>query len=195
MKKLALILATLLLLVPSMALASEEEVELPEVKLSYENVTWDQGRKVFEEVCINCHAMMMHKNPADNKPYEAKMKPEDAKTAFGKVPPDLTLMAKARHGGAQYIYALMVGFEEDKEKKCEGSNYNKYFPGNCIAMPKQSITEEQAMDVASFLWYTSEPTLLVREEIGWYVVPFSAAFTVLLFLLKKRVWADVKKKK
>ena len=70
--------------------------------------------------------------------------------------------------------------------------YNEAFPGNCIAMPPQTLTEQQAKDVSSFLWYVSEPTLMVREELGNYVIPFSLILTLLLYIWKRQMWAPIK---
>ena len=50
----------------------------------------------------------------------------------GAVPPDLSVMAKARHGGADYIYSLLVGYVRPPTglRVGPGQYYNKYFAGD-----------------------------------------------------------------
>ncbi len=59
----------------------------------------------------------------------------------GAYPPDLSLMAKARHGGVDYIFALLTGYMEPPAGKTmlPGLHYNPYFPGGAIAMAKQLV--------------------------------------------------------
>jgi ubiquinol-cytochrome c reductase cytochrome c1 subunit len=80
----------------------------------------------------------------------------DQIAAFGIVPPDLSVMAKARaiaspfpqwvfnyfttysEGGPDYIHALLVGYEETPPEGAtvpEGKFYNHVFPGHAIGMP------------------------------------------------------------
>ena len=90
----------------------------------------------------------------------------------GALPPDLSLMVKARHGGIDYIFSLLTGYVEPPEGKVilSGLHYNPYFPGGAIAMAKQLVdgqveyedgtpaTEAQmAKDIAAFLAWTAEP--------------------------------------
>jgi len=109
--------------------------------------------------------------------------------------------------GASYIHEVLTGWESEERgvhepeiiegdknewQGCSAGYYNQAFPGNCIAMPPQPITDKQARDVASFLWYVAEPTLMVREELGNYVIPFSLVLTALLYLWKRQMWAPIK---
>lgn len=142
-----------------------------------------------------------------NKPMTSGMitdlAPEDAEVSYGKVPPDLSLIVNARRGGANYVYSLLTGFVHDHEGKVPDGNYNEVFPGNRIAMPDplgwldhdEGDTEEleaQAHDVSAFLTFIGDPHQNERHAIGKYVMIFLILLTLVLYLLKKEVWKDVK---
>jgi len=129
--------------------------------------------------------------------------PEDAAVSYGKVPPDLSLIVNARRGGADYIYSLMTGFVHDHEGKVPDGNYNEVFPGNRIAMPDPlgwldhdeadtAELEAQSHDVSAFLAFIGDPHQNERHAIGKYVMIFLILLTLVLYLLKKEVWKDIK---
>ncbi|MDQ6973038.1 MAG: cytochrome c1 [Mariprofundaceae bacterium] len=131
------------------------------------------------------------------------LSPEDATVSYGKVPPDLSLIVNARRGGANYVYSILTGFETDPEGKIPDGNFNEYFPGHRIAMPdplswldhdesETAELEQQAQDVSAFLAFISDPHQNERKSIGKYVVIFLMLLTLVLYLLKKEVWKDVK---
>ena len=124
----------------------------------------------------------------------------------GALPPDLSLMAKARKGGANYLYALMTGYDDepDEMELAEGMSYNHYFPGNQIAMPPplfedgveyadgtEASVEQMAEDVTHFLMWAAEPNLEVRKRMGLKVMLFLLVLTALLYASKRMVWANV----
>ena len=124
----------------------------------------------------------------------------------GAAPPDLSLMVKARAGGADYLYALLTGYGDPPagETVMEGLNYNKFFPGHQIAMPKPlnadqvtfadgtKATEEQlARDVTSFLAWAAEPELEARKRLGLKIVLFLVIVAGLLYIAKRKIWGDV----
>ena len=124
----------------------------------------------------------------------------------GAVPPDLSLMAKARFGGADYIYALLVGYEDPPAdfEMLEGLSYNAYFPGHQIAMAPplfeggveyadgtEATVEQMAHDVAVFLSWTAEPEMEERKQTGLKVILFLLVLTGLLYAVKRKVWADI----
>tara|TARA_B100001123_G_scaffold71113_1_gene79788 strand:+ start:415 stop:1182 length:768 start_codon:yes stop_codon:yes gene_type:complete len=129
----------------------------------------------------------------------------------GAYPPDLSLMTKARPNGANYVYSLMTGYDEELPEDSHiqimpGSYYNPYFPGGVIGMPPQlqpdlvtyqdgtEATKEQlAYDIVNFLQWAAEPEMETRKEMGIRVVLFLLIFTGLFFVAMKRVWASVKK--
>jgi cytochrome c1 len=142
----------------------------------------------------------------------------------GALPPDLSVMAKARtyergfprfiidiftqyqEQGPDYLVALMNGYEDAPKGFAlpAGANYNKYFPGHAIGMPKplndgqvtyddgapQTI-DQYAKDVTAFLMWTAEPHMEARKRIGFQVMIFLIVFAGLLYFTKKKVWADV----
>jgi ubiquinol-cytochrome c reductase cytochrome c1 subunit len=125
----------------------------------------------------------------------------------GALPPDLSLIVKARDGGVDYLYALLTGYEEEAPEGfvlAEGMNYNHYFPGHQIAMPPplyeeaveyedgtEASLEQLAHDVSVFLAWTAEPELEVRKQTGLKVLIFIAIFTALLYIIKRRIWAKL----
>jgi ubiquinol-cytochrome c reductase cytochrome c1 subunit len=124
----------------------------------------------------------------------------------GALPPDLSLMTKARHGGADYVYAILTGFKEPPAgfQMQPGMNYNAAFHGNQIAMPAplnegvvtyedgtNATVDQMARDVSTFLTWSAEPELEARKRMGIKVLAFLLVFTALLFGLKRKIWADV----
>ncbi len=125
----------------------------------------------------------------------------------GAFPPDLSLIVKARHDGANYIYSLLTGFEKAPAdlKMATGMNYNPYFPGHQIAMPSPltegSVTyqdgtpatvDQMSKDVVTFLQWAAEPEMEHRKESGVKVFLYLSIFTILFYLAKKRLWKNVK---
>ena len=124
----------------------------------------------------------------------------------GALPPELSLITKARFDGSNYLYSLLVGYEEppaDAEGP-EGTYYNAFFPGHWIAMPQpldddyveytdgtQASLEQTASDVSTFLTWIAEPTLETRKRTGLKVVLFLIVLTALLYATKRKIWADV----
>mgnify|MGYP001549789960 FL=1 len=134
------------------------------------------------------------------------------------IPPDLSLITKARDGGAAYVYSLITGFQPmAPEVKKEfpdfdtppGLYYNPYFANLNLAMPPPLTSEGQvqykdgtkptvdqmAKDVAAFLVWTAEPTLGKRHQTGFVVIFFLIFATGLAYLAKKQVWVDAKPKR
>ncbi|MFU7527260.1 cytochrome c1 [Qipengyuania sp. ASV99] len=133
------------------------------------------------------------------------------------VPPDLSLMTKARPDGSHYVYSLMQGYvepdPEDQAKPPEfetppGLYFNEHFGSINIAMPPQLLpdivtysdgteatTEQMSADIAAFLTWTAEPSLIQRKQTGWFVIAFLIFATGLAYLSYKQVWAGMKPKK
>ncbi len=124
----------------------------------------------------------------------------------GAVPPDLSLIVKARTGGADYVHALLTGYEEPPGdlEILEGQNYNLYFPGNMTAMAEPlfedaveygdgtpATVEKMAEDVATVLAWTAEPKMEERKSMGIGVMLFLLVFTGVLYAAKRKVWADL----
>ena len=134
------------------------------------------------------------------------------------LPPDLSLITKARHGGAAYIRSLLVGYQAQpaellKEfpdsKTGQGLYYNPYFANLNIAMPPPLTAEGQvtyapgnpkptvdqmAQDVSAFLVWTAEPKLENRHSAGIAVLIFLIFGTALTYLAYRNIWAEAKRK-
>ncbi len=124
----------------------------------------------------------------------------------GALPPDQSLIIKAREHGSDYVYALLNGYRDAPEgvKVGEGQYYNLYFPGNQLAMPAPlhdgavtyadgtpASVEQMSRDVVQFLTWTSNPELENRNRMGVKVVLFLTLMTGLTYAVKKKVWKDV----
>jgi ubiquinol-cytochrome c reductase cytochrome c1 subunit len=124
----------------------------------------------------------------------------------GAIPPDLSLVAKSRKGGPDYIYALLTGYEEPPAdfEMLEGLSYNTAFPGHQISMASPlfddgvtyadgtpATAEQMAHDVATFLMWAAEPDLVNRKRTGIKVMLFLIVFTGLLYATKRKVWSDL----
>ncbi len=124
----------------------------------------------------------------------------------GAVPPDLSLIVKARRGREDYVYSILTGYEEapDGFTVPEGGHYNSAFPGNVIAMPPPlsedaveyadgtpATVEQMAKDVVNFLSWAAEPKMEERKRIGLRVVIFLVILIGLLYGIYRRVWARV----
>ena len=171
--------------------------------------------------------------PADNIPWTFANENAAASAMGGKAPPDLQLMAKARgfergfpwfvfdmlpitayqEHGVDYIHGVLTGYEDAPAdfKLPDGGNYNKYFPGHVIAMPKPLASDGQvdypkgpdgkspvpetvdqySKDVAAFLMWAAEPNLEARKRTGFMVILFLAVFGAGMWYVKKKVWAKI----
>lgn len=124
----------------------------------------------------------------------------------GALPPDLSLIAKARIGGPDYLYSLLMGYADPPfdVTLMPGMNYNKVFPGQQIAMPQPLFGDivtyddetsaslpQLAKDVTAFLNWAAEPELDTRHALGLKTLAFLILLTVLFYALKRQIWADV----
>src|SRR3990172_10918320 len=124
----------------------------------------------------------------------------------GALPPDLSLLVKARKGGEDYIFALLTGFRDapSEVQMQPGMSYNKYFPGQQIAMAKPladchvtyssgaaASSEQAARDVTQFLAWAAEPHLEQRKRMGLKVIIFLLAFAGITYGAKRKVWAKL----
>ena len=124
----------------------------------------------------------------------------------GAYPPDMSLLVKARKGGANYIYSVLMGYDEPPQdfKLEEGVYYNKYMDGNKIKMSKPLLegsvdyadgtnaTEDQmAKDVTTFLAWAADPHLEARHRMGVKVLIFLIILTGLVYLSMKRLWSRI----
>ncbi|MFO7478234.1 MAG: cytochrome c1 [Methyloceanibacter sp.] len=127
----------------------------------------------------------------------------------GALPPDLSVMAKARAGGPDYLYALLTGFHPAPEgfELAQGMHYNAAFPGHQIAMPPvlsdnaiaytdgtAPTLDNYARDVSAFLMWAAEPKLEQRHKTGARVMLFLLVFLAIMYLAKRRVWSRLRRR-
>ena len=204
-----------------------------------------RGFQVYTEVCSNCHMLhqvafrdlkALGYDDDEVKAIAAKLKiPHyDAKTGDVKTvsgmptdhfppvvyggqgnPPDLSLITKAREGGAAYVYSVLTGYQAQPAallakfpdaKTPDGLYYNPYFANLNIAMPPpltsngqvtykdgtKPTVDQMARDVAAFLVWTAEPKLENRHQAGFAVIGFLIFATVLAYMAYQNVWAGKK---
>jgi ubiquinol-cytochrome c reductase cytochrome c1 subunit len=118
----------------------------------------------------------------------------------GAYPPDLSVMTSARHGGADYIRSLLVGYDG----QINGTlHHNRYFPGGWIAMPPPLVegavsyadgtattVEQYATDVSAYLQWAADPHMEERKRTGIVVLAFLIALAGLMWLAYKSVWRN-----
>ena len=133
------------------------------------------------------------------------------------IPPDLSLITKARKDGVNYVYSLLLGYTEPTAEDLakspdfetpEGLYFNEHFYNVNIAMAPpltegivtyengpEATQEQMAEDVTAFLTWAGEPSLVHRKQVGWVVLIFLLFGTTLAFFSYKQVWAGKKPKK
>ena len=127
----------------------------------------------------------------------------------GAYPPDMSVLVKARKGGADYIYSILLGYDEPPEdiQLDEGVYYNTYMYGNMIKMAKPlsegliqysdgtKATEEQmARDVTTFLSWTADPHLEARHKMGFRAIIYLIIITIFVYFSMKKVWSRTETK-
>ncbi|AGH98398.1 cytochrome c1 [Micavibrio aeruginosavorus] len=124
----------------------------------------------------------------------------------GALPADLSLIAKARKGGPDYIHAILTGYAEAPEGTTllPGQHWNTYMPGHIIAMPAPLIdgqvayedgtnqtVDQYAKDVSHFLEWAAEPKMEVRKQTGLKAFLFLLVFTGVAYAVKRKIWSSV----
>jgi cytochrome c1 len=187
--------------------------------LSYRNLGEEGGPgfSAAEVKAIAASKQVAGDPDEDGNPTERPGKPSDRFVApfaneeaaraanAGAVPPDQSLMAKAREGGARFIYSILTGYQDPPPdfKLQEGLHYNPYFPGKQIAMPPplsddsvaytdgtKATLAQEAHDVATFLAWAAEPKMEQRKHVGFDVVIYLIILTGLLYMAYRKVWAN-----
>ncbi len=201
---------------------------------TYDKKQLQRGLQVFTEVCAGCHGLthVAYRNlgdaggpelpPEQVKAYAAQFdiydqEIEEERSAipsdyFGESmvenAPNLSLMAKARVKGPEYIVTLLRSYNEEEKEQAGYVLYgNKIYPGGWIAMAQplwgddveymdgtEATLEQEAEDVAAFLMWAAEPKLNVRKETGFRAVLLLLLLSVFLYLTNKKLWAPYKGK-
>ncbi len=213
MKRLTTLLASCC--IATSVLASEVKLEAVKVDTSVLGV--GRGVEAVVGSCQSCHGLKyikyrdllnfgIDKQKVDTWRGEqsldaamlAQMSESDAMQAYGKAPPDLSLMAKARDGGVNYVYSYLIGYYVTPE----GMPSNHIFPdtkmpdilGMSGATEAAQRTEIQnnARDIVSFLAWAADPHEQDRHKLGYYVLGYLFVLTFMLYLVKNQIWSRLK---
>ena len=188
--------------------------------LSYRNLVQSGGPE-FSEAQAKAIAASFEVKDGPNADGEMFMRPgklsdkfvmpyENEKAAQaangGAYPPDMTVLAKARGGGVDYIYSLLQGYEDPPAGVSldDGVYYNKYMYGNKIKMSNQlsdglveysdgtnATVEQMAKDVTTFLMWTAEPHLETRHRMGFKAIVYLIILTILVYFSMKKIWSRI----
>jgi ubiquinol-cytochrome c reductase cytochrome b/c1 subunit len=124
----------------------------------------------------------------------------------GAVPPDLSVMIKARENGDNYVHALLTGYTDPPAgiEMGDGMSYNKYFPGHQTAMPSplsddrvtyadgtKATVDQMSRDLVTFLAWASDPDVVDRKRMGIRVILFLILMTGLTYAVKRKIWSDL----
>jgi ubiquinol-cytochrome c reductase cytochrome c1 subunit len=227
------------------AFAAEEGGEMPHAGTDLsDTASLQRGAKLFMNYCSGCHSLkyLRYSRMADDlgltqdevqnnlnfsgakfgEHLQVALSEDEGKQFFGKMPPDLSLIARVR--GSDWIYNYLKSFYLD-ESRPVGWN-NTVFPNASMPNPLWQLQglqhaqlgkadaggdrpveklllaqpgsqdaqefDQTARDITAFLEYAGEPAALQRQSLGVWVILFLAFFTFLAFLLKKEYWRDVK---
>ena len=208
-------IALALLLASSCAFAAEAKLEKAAVRPDPQ--TLQRGAETAVTQCLGCHGLKylkyrdlakigFTKDKVDallasqglDAPLASQMPAGAALQSFGIVPPDLSLITKAREGGPSYVYSFLLGFYVSPQ----GAGDNHVFPGT--KMPdilgvsgvsdaaQRSELQNKARDVASFLAWAADPRAEERHTLGYYVIGYLALLTAMLYIMKRRIWGKLK---
>jgi len=196
-------------------LASEAKLENIQVDTGLPAIK--RGANTLMDVCHGCHTLkyISYRNltslgidkkkidewrgdlPLDSS-LTGLMSDDAAMDSFGKLPPDLSLMAKARDGEENYVYSYLVGYYVTPE----GVTGNHIFPETKMPDPlgisdttdaaKRSEIQGTARDVVSFLVWAADPHEQERHRMGHYVIVYLFILTALLYGVKKQIWSRLK---
>lgn len=188
--------------------------------LHYRNLA-DEGGPEFTEEEVKAIAAKYTVIDGPNEEGEMFERPAEPKDRFvdpfpneqiaklannGALPPDLSLMTKARDGGADYVYSILTGYGEEPPADFElqpGLHYNPYFPGGQIAMAQplypdqvtyadgtEATVPQMAKDVVTFLHWAAEPKLEARKRTGFMVITYLIILAGLLYFTQRKIWAS-----
>ena len=191
--------------------------------LSYRNLA-EKGGPEFSEEQAKAIAASFEVNDGPNEYGEMFTRPgklsdkfvmpyENVKAAQaangGAYPPDMSVLVKARGGGVDYIYSLLLGYEDAPSGMSldDGVYYNKYMYGNKIKMSAplsdglveygdgtNATVEQMSKDVTTFLMWAAEPHLEARHQMGFKAIVYLIILTILVYFSMKKIWSRVESK-
>jgi len=195
--------------------AAESKLENIQVETSVQAV--ERGADALMNTCHSCHSLKyityhdlvkfgMDKKKVDDwrgdQPLDtavtSQLSDETAIQSYGKVPPDLSLMTKAREGGANYVYTYLISYYITPE----GMTSNHVFPetkmpdmmgmSGATDPAQRAEIQTKARDIVSFLAWAADPHEEERHKLGYYVIGYLLVLTTLLFFVKNQIWSRLK---
>ena len=157
-----------------------------------------------QTVDANGQPLMRSATPSDRFPPPFPNEQAARAANNGALPPDLSLIEKARVGGANYVYSILTGYGQQPPAGLAvgpGRFYNPYFRGGQISMPPplnpdsvmyadgtMATVDQEARDVATFLAWAADPKMEERKRTGFSVIIFLIVLSSLLYFSYQRVW-------
>lgn len=210
------LLVSVLTLISTGAIASTE-MHLKDIDVATDTASRHRGFEVYYNLCRMCHQLKyvkyqylkdigfkkpeidaMRGTKLVNEHISSTLKESSAMRLFGKVPPDLSLMAKAREDGPSYIYTLLTSYHvvngQGKGLFVENSLFNGIkmpdpFAYSVASPQRKKKVISDLKDVVSFLYWASDPKADERKSMGVWVIGYLILLSVLLYLIKRRVWS------
>jgi cytochrome c1 len=196
------------------AWSNEAALEKANVETDLKSV--ERGADTLMGACHSCHSLKyvhyrdllsygMDKQKVEgwrgdqplDAPLMAQMSETDAINMFGKAPPDLSLMVKAREGGPNYVYSYLLGYYQ----KPDGSVGNHIYPetkmpdilnsGGTAEGAQHAEVQGQARDIVSFLAWVADPHEAERIRLGYFVIAYLIVLTTMLYFLKNQIWSKL----
>ena len=188
--------------------------------LSYRNLS-EKGGPEFSEAATKAIAASFEVTDGPNADGEMFTRPGKLSDKFvkpydnvkaaqaangGAYPPDMSVLVKARGGGVDYIYSLLLGYEDPPSGVTldDGVYYNKYMYGNKIRMAAplsdgiveygdgtNASVEQMSKDVTTFLMWAAEPHLEARHQMGFKAIVYLIILTILVYFSMKKIWSRV----
>ena len=191
---------------------------LTDVEITQDQEALKRGAMIYYDTCRLCHNMkyISYQNMTEigfsdkevdewrgdrlkSDKFTATTSDEINNELFGMIPPDLSLMAKARKHGPQHIYTLMTSYYEKSENVYD----NKFIPNTkmpdifgysvATSTEEKAIIENKVKDVTAFLLWASDPRAEERKSLGVYVIAYLILLSTMFYFLMKRVWSRLDK--
>ena len=146
-----------------------------------------RGRVFFMNYCAGCHSLKYMRPP-----NLIAMPPVDARQWFGRMPPDLSLTARAR--GPAWIRTYLTSFYPDSSRPFGANNTLMPYvamPNVLWSLQNNSQLKDDLDDLSAFLMYVAEPSRLIRYRLGLLVMAFLGVLGVLIWRLKILCWRNI----
>lgn len=197
--------------------ASADEIKLERFQVDTSVLAVERGVDAFMNFCHGCHGLkyVHYRELAGfgidkdkiaswrgdstlDSAMTSLISDDAAMQSFGTVPPDLSMIIRAREGGASYVYSYLIGYYHT----ADGKTGNHFYPltkmpdaldiSNATDPAKHSDIQGKAHDIVSFLYWAADPHEGERNTLGYYVIAYLIALTILLYNVKLAVWSRLK---